>query len=99
MDEEFQKELLAMQEVGRDRSRARGVAFGLAWAGIAALMIAMRYGGIRIGVIYIGVISASIAGGVAVAVTKALTPKYIARAAQKHGISEEKLRPDKYLVD
>ncbi len=99
MDEAFQNELQAMQEVGRDRTRARGLAFGVAWAGIAALLFALRYGGVRIGLLYIGIISASLAGGVAVAVTKTLTPRYITRAAKKYGISEDKLRPDKYLID
>lgn len=53
----------------------------------------------RIGLLYIGIISASLAGGVAVAVTKTLTPRYITRAAKKYGLSEDKLRPDKYLID
>ena len=99
VDEQFQNELHAMQEVGRDRARARGMAFGLAWAGIAALMFALRYGGVRIGFIYIGGISGALAGGIAMAVTKSLTPGYVTRAAKKYGISEEKLRPDKYLID
>lgn len=95
MDEAFQNELHAMQEVGRDRSRTRAIAFGLAWLVIAVLLFAV----FRFGLILAGLISAPLAGGVAIGVTKSLTPGFIKRAAHKYGIDEDKLRPDKYLVD
>ncbi len=98
MDEEFAKELEAIAEVGSRRSRTRTSVAVVTWLVCFAIMVSGLFG-FRIGFLYAGFLSAPIAAAVAISVVRSLTPKYIAEAAEKHGVPAEKLRQDQFMVD
>ncbi len=92
MNETFDRQLQAIQELGRRRSRISGIAFGIAWSVMFVLLFFF------LGIIIGGVVSCVIAGIIAVAVRNAMTPGAIEKVTQEFGISAEELQADKYLV-
>ena len=100
MDEEFTNELIAMQEIGRRRNRDRGIAFAIAFIGLfLAIAVGGRMIGIRLGVLYVTLISVPSAIGIAAGVVSSLTPKHIAAVPKEYSVDPKKLSQDEYLVD
>lgn len=94
MDEAFEVELQAMQEVGNRRLRIRMLTFGVSWAVLFVVAFAAGFG-IAIGAIG----TAFLAGLIAVGIAKEMTPRIIQETATKYGISPDALHPRKFLVD
>jgi hypothetical protein len=90
-----QRELQAMEEVGRLRSRALGIAFGVSWIGVTVVLMVLRVTGL----IWCGIIGAAIGGAIAKSYVAGETANIIERVRKKYDLPKEALARDKYIID
>jgi hypothetical protein len=89
-----QKELKAMEEVGRLRVRAGGQAFGLGWVAATGGLVLLGMG--LFPAIFLG---AAIGGAIAKAYVAGQTDVIIAAVCKKYDLPAEALSREKYIVD
>ena len=99
MDENFQRELQAMSAIGSRRQRVRTVGFAIAFFVLFALFYGLRFAGLRVGLLYIVLLSVPIAMAVGLAVASSMTPGIIKQVSQEFDVPEDKLGQKEFLVD
>jgi hypothetical protein len=91
--EASQRELQAMEEVGRQRSQTFGLVFVVCW--IASVVLSLKFLGLILG----GILGGAVAGAIAKSYVSSKTDGWIAAACQKYGVAPEALDRKKYIIE
>jgi hypothetical protein len=91
--EASQRELQAMEEVGRQRSQTLGLVFFVCWIG--GVVVSFKF----LGLIWGAGIGAAVAGAIAKSYVSSKTDEWIAAACKKYGVAPEALDRKKYIIE